>query len=92
VITPVHGGPDYFDVTIARASDAFGDSVFSHEFGCTDFSSFRVWWTDPKHASVRYGGCDTGHGESRNTNPETLSVSWKDVVVTIDPSGAITTK
>jgi hypothetical protein len=92
VITPVHGGADHFQITLGDASASFGDTVYSHPFECSDFKTFRIWWTDSTHANVRYGPCDTGHAEDKTAAPQPSAVSWKDVTVALDGSGKAVTQ
>ena len=92
VIAPVHGGPDHFQITLGDISSAFGDTVYSQQFECTDFKAFRIWWTDPTHANVQYGLCDTGHAEDRIAAPQPSSVSWKDVTIALHASGDAVTQ
>jgi hypothetical protein len=92
VVAPVHGGVDDFQITIGDATTSFGDTVYSHQFECSDFKSFRIWWTDSTHANVRFGPCETGHAEDRPTAPPPPSLSWKDVTVVLDGSGEAVTQ
>ena len=87
VIAPVHGGADNFQVTIGDVSASFGDPVYTHPFECSDFSAFRIWWSDSTHANVRYGPCDIGHPEDENLAQQPLVIAWRDVTVSLDSSG-----
>ena len=82
VITPMHGGPDTFYISMRRNSLPEGENVYSQTYECNDFTRFRLTWLNPKELSVSYGTCNLGRLHSDNDNKVWNRVeSWQDIKI-----------
>ncbi len=68
VITPMHGGPDTFYISMRSNNMTKGENVYSQTYECNDFTRFRLTWLNPKELNVSYGTCNSGRLHYDNEN------------------------
>jgi hypothetical protein len=86
-ITSMHGGPDRLRLTIGRSTVAFGDTVFSEVWECSDDSAMHLAWNGSDRLTFQLGHCVPHIPDApENHQVFTRSTRWHEVSIAYSDS------
>jgi hypothetical protein len=81
-ITAMHGGPDRLRLTVGENGAAFGDTVFSEVWECSDDSIMHLAWAGSSELKFQLGRCVPYVPDSpENHRVYTRITTWHDVSI-----------
>jgi len=90
VVTPMHAGPDYAQVSLRARDGVTSTPVYARAFFCNDFSGYSLQWESNKRLTVWFGSCDMGASRSTADNVVLQESSkWRDIAIIYRDSGHV---